>query len=298
MQKKLTGRTSTMRTDKLYIKIWGVYFGVALLFQLLLPDFPMSFFAFPVNAALVLLTLVGLWLLRKEKPFSPATRLLASPSTTLILLALLAVSCLCLGLTSRPSPSSWWFFFLLAALFLHLLMVFYAGAFRRRPHRLRFILIHGGLLLALLGGFAGAPDTAEWRLPVGKERPTRQAYTSQYGKIRLPHSLQLKDFNVTYYANGMPQEFLAHLLLDNTKNITLSVNHPYTLSPGDDLYLVDYEHVAEPRFCVIQVVRQPWKYVQSTGIWLLLAGCVMLFAQGLPTGMARKEKRTEKGGQP
>ena len=174
----------------------------------------------------------------------------------------------------------------------------YAGAFRKRPHRLRFILIHGGLLLALLGGFAGTPDTAEWRLPVGKEWPTRQAYTPQYGKIRLPHSLQLKDFDVTYYANGMPQDFQAHLLLDCTKDITLSVNHPYALSPNDDLYLVDYEHVAEPRFCIVQLVRQPWKYVQSFGIWLLLAGCVLLFAQGLPTGMARKEKKIEKGGQP
>ena len=248
-----------MRTDKLYIKIWGVYFGVALLCQFLLPDFPTAFFAFPVNDALVLLAMVGLWILRKEKPVSPVTRLLASPSTTSILLALLAASCLCLGLTSRPSPSSWWFFFLLTALFLHLLMVFYAGAFRKRPHRLRFILIHGGLLLALLGGFAGTPDTAEWRLPVGKEWPTRQAYTPQYGKIRLPHSLQLKDFDVTYYANGMPQDFQAHLLLDNTKDITLSVNHPYALSPNDDLYLVDYEHVAEPRFCIVQLVRQPWK---------------------------------------
>ena len=298
MQKKLTGRTSTMRTDKLYIKIWGVYFGVALLCQFLLPDFPTAFFAFPVNAALVLLAMVGLWILRKEKPVSPVTRLLASPSTTSILLALLAASCLCLGLTSRPSPSSWWFFFLLTALFLHLLMVFYAGAFRKRPHRLRFILIHGGLLLALLGGFAGTPDTAEWRLPVGKEWPTRQAYTPQYGKIRLPYSLQLKDFDVTYYANGMPQNFQAHLLLDSTKDITLSVNHPYALSPNDDLYLVDYEHVAEPRFCIVQLVRQPWKYVQSFGIWLLLAGCVLLFAQGLPTGMTRKEKKIEKGGQP
>ena len=287
-----------MRTDKLYIKIWGAYFGVALLCQFLLPDFPTAFFAFPVNDALVLLAMVGLWILRKEKPVSPVTRLLASPSTTSILLALLAASCLRLGLTSRPSPSSWWFFFLLTALFLHLLMVFYAGAFRKRPHRLRFILIHGGLLLALLGGFAGTPDTAEWRLPVGKEWATRQAYTPQYGKIRLPHSLQLKDFDVTYYANGMPQNFQAHLLLDSTKDITLSVNHPYALSPNDDLYLVDYEHVAEPRFCIVQLVRQPWKYVQSFGIWLLLAGCVLLFAQGLPTGMARKEKKIEKGGQP
>lgn len=283
---------------KKYITVWSVYFGVALLCQFLLPDFPTAFFAFPVNAALVLLAMVGLWILRKEKPTSPVTRLLASPSTTSILLALLAASCLCLGLTSRPSPSSWWFFFLLTALFLHLLMVFYAGAFRKRPHRLRFILIHGGLLLALLGGFAGTPDTAEWRLPVGKEWPTRQAYTPQYGKIRLPHSLQLKDFDVTYYSNGMPQDFQAHLLLDSTKDITLSVNHPYALSPNDDLYLVDYEHVAEPRFCIVQLVRQPWKYVQSTGIWLLLAGCVLLFAQGLPTGMARKEKKIEKGGQP
>ncbi len=283
---------------RMCIKVWGVYFSGALLCQLLLPAFPEDFFAFPVNGALVLLAVTGLWVLRKERPASPAVRLLSSPSTTCILLALLVLSCLTLGLTSSPSPSSWWFFFLFTALTLHLLMVFYAGAFRRRPHRLRFILIHGGLLLALLGSFAGAPDTAEWRLPVDKELPTRQAYTPQNGKIYLPHSLQLKDFDVTYYPNGLPQDFRADLLLDQTEDIALSVNHPYALSLTDDLYLVDYEHTPEPRFCIVQLVRQPWKYVLGTGIWLLLGGCLLLFVQGLPQGMTVRREKAEKGGRP
>ena len=283
---------------RMCIKVWGVYFSGALLCQLLLPAFPEDFFAFPVNGALVLLAVTGLWVLRKERPASPAVRLLSSPSTTCILLALLVLSCLTLGLTSSPSPSSWWFFFLFTALTLHLLMVFYAGAFRRRPHRLRFILIHGGLLLALLGSFAGAPDTAEWRLPVDKELSTRQAYTPQNGKIYLPHSLQLKDFDVTYYPNGLPQDFRADLLLDQTEDIALSVNHPYALSLTDDLYLVDYEHTPEPRFCIVQLVRQPWKYVLGTGIWLLLGGCLLLFVQGLPQGMTVRREKAEKGGRP
>lgn len=283
---------------RMCIKVWGVYFSGVLLCQLLLPAFPEDFFAFPVNGALVLLAVTGLWVLRKERPASPAVRLLSSPSTTCILLALLVLSCLTLGLTSSPSPSSWWFFFLFTALTLHLLMVFYAGAFRRRPHRLRFILIHGGLLLALLGSFAGAPDTAEWRLPVDKKRPTRQAYTPQNGKIYLPHSLQLKDFDVTYYPNGLPQDFRADLLLDQTEDIALSVNHPYALSLTDDLYLVDYEHTPEPRFCIVQLVRQPWKYVLGTGIWLLLSGCLLLFVQGLPQGMTVRREKAEKGGRP
>ena len=283
---------------RMCIKVWGVYFSGALLCQLLLPAFPEDFFAFPVNGALVLLAVTGLWVLRKERPASPAVRLLSSPSTTCILLALLVLSCLTLGLASSPSPSSWWFFFLFTALTLHLLMVFYAGAFRRRPHRLRFILIHGGLLLALLGSFAGAPDTAEWRLPVHKELPTRQAYTPQNGKIYLPHSLQLKDFDVTYYPNGLPQDFRADLLLDQTEDIALSVNHPYALSLTDDLYLVDYEHTPEPRFCIVQLVRQPWKYVLGTGIWLLLGGCLLLFVQGLPQGMTVRREKAEKGGRP
>ena len=283
---------------RMCIKVWGVYFSGALLCQLLLPAFPEDFFAFPVNGALVLLAVTGLWVLRKERPASPAVRLLSSPSTTCILLALLVLSCLTLGLASSPSPSSWWFFFLFTALTLHLLMVFYAGAFRRRPHRLRFILIHGGLLLALLGSFAGAPDTAEWRLPVDKELSTRQAYTPQNGKIYLPHSLQLKDFDVTYYPNGLPQDFRADLLLDQTEDIALSVNHPYALSLTDDLYLVDYEHTPEPRFCIVQLVRQPWKYVLGTGIWLLLGGCLLLFVQGLPQGMTVRREKAEKGGRP
>lgn len=280
-------------------KVWGVYFGVTLVCQWLLPPFPKDFFAFPVNAALVLLAVAGGWIWRKEKPASRAVRLLASPYTTFVLLGVLAVSCLCLGLTSCPSPSSWWFFFLLTALSLHLLMVFYAGAFRRRAYRLRFILVHGGLLLALLGGFAGAPDATECRLLVDRAQPTRLAYNAQNERVLLPHSLQLQDFKVTYYPNGLPQDYEVRLLLDEKKDIVLAVNHPYSLSPGDDLYLVDYDHGAEPRFCIVQRVRQPWKYVEEAGIWMLVAGCLLLFAQGLPEGMKAawdKNRKQEKGG--
>lgn len=285
-----------MKMNRYSYKVWSIYFGMALLCQLLLPAFPIDFFAFPVNGALVLLVAVGGWIVRKERPASRFVRLLTSPYSTFVLLGTLAVSCLCLGLTAHPSPASWWFFFLLTALFLHLLMVFYAGAFRPRAYRLRFILIHGGLLQALLGGFAGSPDTQEWRMMVDNRAPTVQAVNKATAKVRLKHPLQLKKFEATFYANGTPQNYQATLTAEGLGEILLQVNHPYALTWMDDLYLLDYEHVPAPRYCILQLVRQPGKYVQRAGIWLLLAGCLLLFVQGLPQGMGSR-KSIQKGGE-
>ena len=278
-----------MKAKTAYLS-WSIYGASALACQLLLPAFPTAFFAFPVNAALVLLLLAGMWILFKEKRTDlAAIRLLLMPQTTFILLGLLFATALCTGLTGRPSPESWWYVWWMAALIVHLYAVLLRGVLRPRPRRLRFALVHGGLLLALIGGFAGSPDTQEWRLAVDAEAPTVQAINAESGKIRLKHALQLKKFEAEYYANGAPQSYKATLTTDEPKDIVIEVNRPYPLTWTDDLYLVDYEHAPAPRYCILQLVRQPWKQVQAAGIWLLLAGSILIFAQGMPRTTRRKK---------
>ena len=73
--------------------------------------------------------------------------------------------------------------------------------------------------------------------------------------------------------------------------VSLRVNEPYALSLVDDLYLVDYEHVSEGEtvgYCILEIVRQPWKYMQWVGICMMMLGSVLLFAQGVPLSERRK----------
>ena len=42
----------------------------------------------------------------------------------------------------------------------------------------------------------------------------------------------------------------------------------------------DTRNVGNTRYCILQIVRQPWKYVMVTGILMMLAGAVLLFING------------------
>lgn len=273
-----------MKKTMLY-RYWGLYFALAFICQLAFGKCPVTFFAFPVNTALLLLGVVDLWILYKEKPGSRLCLLLSSPQSTFLLLGVTFVSCLMMGFGILLTPSSWWMTLTLIALLMHLLTVIYKGMDRKRPYKLRFALIHIGLFVALTGGLAGSADTREWRMAVTRDKPAQYAYDKNGEILKLTHRLQLQTFDVTYYPDGTPQNYTAQITIDG-RPVTLEVNHPHSLSWADNLYLTDYEHTGSetgPRYCILQLVVEPWKYALWTGIWMLIAGSILLFAQGVPS---------------
>lgn len=278
-----------MKVKKTYLQ-WAVYFVVALVLQLLFHDFPCDFFAFPVNAACILLGCVGLWILHREKPGSWLSKLLSAPESTYVVIGVFLASCLALGFGVDSVTGSWWFVMTLLALLAVLLYTIYRGA-RRHRVRVRFLLIHAGLFLALLGGFAGSADTEEWRVLVRSDVPASAAYDAGGSRKMLRKSFRMENFTAEYYPDGIPRDFEALLDVDGEK-VTVKVNHPYSLSFSDEVYLVDYEHVPQGQqvgYCVLQIVHQPWKYLQWAGIWMLIAGSVLLFIQGIQ--LAGKDKK-------
>ncbi len=280
---------------------WGVYFLLALGCQCLFDTFPVACFAFPVNVLLWLLCAAGLWMAFKRKPDSVFVRTLASTKSTLLLLLLFFITCLVYGLTGRTVTATWWLVALLWALTSHLLMVLYNGTSRHRRHKPRFILIHAGLLSALLGGFLGVPDRAEWRMVIDREHPVLGAIDQWGNTIKLKRSVVLTALHGdALTSNAVPDKadglnanvYAAELLIDGREHVMLRVNHPYRLSWSDDLYLVELIPAGLNNGlagCVVQGVRQPWKYVEWAGIWLLIAGCVLLFVQGA----ARRKRKGE-----
>ena len=68
----------------------------------------------------------------------------------------------------------------------------------------------------------------------------------------------------------------------NYLSAMIEVNDPYTYTLGEDVYLVGYDAAAgsESAYCILEIVREPWKYVTVAGIVLLLAGAVLLFIGG------------------
>ena len=282
-----------MKSRRIYLQ-WAVYFGAALVCQLLFHDFPRDFFAFPVNAACVLLCCVVLWIVCREKPQSWFSELLSAPQSTCLVVFAFFLSCLALGLGFGPQADSWWFVMVLAALLAVLLYTVFRGVSRRRV-RIRFLLIHVGLFVALLGGFAGSADTQQWRVMVPRDVSVNEAFDAEGGKKTLSWSFLLESFMIEYHEDGVPRDFEAVLDMDG-KQVRVKVNHPYRLSAADELYLVDYEHVTageQAGYCILEIVHQPWKYLQWAGIWMLVAGSVLLFIQGIPLA-AKDRKEPEK----
>ena len=274
-----------MNKSRIYVA-WVVYLVVACLCQALFGRFPADAFAFPVNVAIMLLWVIASWVVYRERKPAWLATLLLSPQTTFILLAAFVAVSLIQGFHSTGLSSAWWLVAVIAALLTHLLFVTMRGTRRDRSRLARFLLIHFGVLLAIGGGFWGAPDTRQWRMAVGEKNPTCEAIDSKGRVTYLDHELRLKHFNTELYPDGTPKSHAAKIVIDGKDEATLTVNHPYALSWKDDLYLMG----ATPQYCIIGWVSQPWKYVQWVGVWMIMAGAVLLFVQGAG-------HKTIKGGQ-
>lgn len=268
--------------------------------QFVVGSFPVTFFAFPLNVVLIFLWLLALWLLYKDYRQSRLTRFLLSLRATVITFIAFILFCLVMGLVPQypvepvgveqtvwerlgihELTTSWPFLFVLLLLQSHLAMITFRGQYKRKGIRWRFLACHLGLWLALLGGFWGSADTLTLRAPVYKGQPGRMAYAMDGRVHYLDYDLELRQFQISYYDNGMPRTYQADVEI-NGRPVTLRVNDPYAIRFGEDLYLTGYDMHAqdEVRYCVLQVVKQPWKYVQLAGIILMLLASVALFVKG------------------
>ena len=243
-----------------------VYISLAVAMQLLTGNFPVSFFAFPLNLVFAALWLFLLWMLYKEYKIAKFTRFLYSSQASILSIGLFICGCLIIGLFPQLSDAeakmreglpaflgcynfmtSWIFIAILLFLLSNLAMITIHAYHYRKQARWRFILNHAGLWLALFSGFLGSSDTQ-------------------------------------YYPNGRPSRFAANVRLGNEKAL-LEVNHPYAYRLGEDIYLTGYDVTKgnESEYCILQVVKQPWKYIIVAGILMMLAGAILLFINGPKT---------------
>lgn len=276
------------------------YFLLAIILQLVTGNFPLSFFAFPLNAILAFIWLFLLWKLYKEGSRFPFTRFLISSGLSILSILLLIGGSLVIGLFPQLSDkeaadmpgllaslgcynfmTSWIFIAILFLLLSNLGMIIIRACYHRRPARKRFLLNHIGLWLALFAGFFGSSDVQILRIPLYSGIPTHEAYDMDGVIYYLDYELELSDFEVEYYTNGAPSKFLANVRAGN-KTVTLEVNRPYSYRWGEDIYLTGYDtkKTNTARYCIVQIVRQPWKYIMVVGICMMLTGAILLFING------------------
>lgn len=261
-------------------------FITGLLIQAFAGYFPAEAFAFPINVAVLFAALAGLWVLWREKPGGAVCRWLASGNASIALIAAFLICCLILGMKMQHADAvsfpgfgnvrrTWWFILISIALMANLFVVILS----RRKKGIRFILNHIGVLVALIGCFFGAPDHTVSRAIVSGEA-VHEAVGENGEIVPLPAAMKLDGFNVELDQRGNVRNYRALIDVDG-KKVELRVNHPYRISMSEDVYLTSYDRDnPEPQYCIVEVVRQPWKYLIWAGIVMMMAGGILMFARG------------------
>ena len=237
-----------------------------------------TFFAFPLNLLLSLLWGIGLMYLWNRCPQSKVVRFLLSPAATLSALLLLLFSCLWLGLYGDPDFAASIPFVIILLYVQTVLFLITLRGWKNQAGtiRWRFLLLHAGLLLALGAGFWGAPDSTELRVVLETGQETQKAYFMNGDVSALGYTLRLDDYRAGYSDDGKPIDYEALISVNGGNPVHLYVNEPYPVKIGEDIYLAS----VSARHCVLQIVREPWRYCVLTGIVMLLAGAFLLFING------------------
>lgn len=277
-----------------------LYLAAALGLQWSTGNFPLPFMAYPLSLVFAVLWLCGIAVWYKTDRQSRAIRFLLSPAATLHAIGLFIAGSLIIGLFPQlPAheavaqgglaarlgcyrfSTSWPFIAILLFFQTHLALITLRGI--RQSHRIRwrFLLNHGGLWLALFAGFWGAADTQNLRIPVHRDYPNNEAFYEDGRSTFLNYRMELHDFTVDYFPNGSPSRFHALVAIDN-EEVALEVNRPYTRCWGEEIYLTGYDvqKGAASDYCILQIVREPWKHATVAGILMMLAAAALMFVNG------------------
>lgn len=274
--------------------------------QIVVGDFPLPLFRYPLSLILFVVGVAMIAILYTRFGKSRVVQSLLSRRATWFSLGLLVAVGLWLGLQREPASTAWPTVVALLFVLLHLALVTLRGWRNENGVRWRFLLNHLGLWLALAAGFWGAPDREELRSIVTRDVPTREVFDSEGRISRVEYELQLIDFEVEYYADGTPSSFVAQVLVDG-QQVAMQVNHPYRRTWNETLYLAGYDTAPQGeqvQYCIVEIVRDGWRWLALTGIVMMLAGAVLLFfagprgnatmgIKGAPQASERAERREE-----
>ena len=151
-----------------------------------------------------------------------------------------------------------------------------------------FLLNHLGLFLAMTTATLGNADMQRLKMITVKGEPEWRALTLQQQIVEMPIAIELKEFIMETYDDGSPRRFASdiQILTKTGKNIqtTVEVNKPVEVD-GWKIYQYGYDTQmgAMSQTSILELVSDPWLPLVYTGIYMMLAGAVCLFAFGKKT---------------
>ena len=240
-----------------------------------LGNITISLFSFPINAAILLLLIGITHVLFLEARHTKFIKTFMSAYTSVWLIAAVFVCSLVIAFApDLQFQHSWIFNSILMLLLANLQLVIsnYKGAYRKR-----FYLTHIGLYLFVAGLAFGAPDTHKSRAIVHEGQTIDTAYDLDGHLKPIGFPLTLHRFEITYYDNKVPRSFMAEVSSGTDRRV-IKVNHPWTRSWKEDIYLVSHgtDKATNQPYCVLEFIVQPWKHIVHLGLVMTALGAFLM----------------------
>ena len=148
-------------------------------------------------------------------------------------------------------------------------------------------LSHLGLFLAMTSATLGNADMQRLKMITVKGEPEWRALTSQQQVVEMPFGIELKEFVMETYDDGMPRRFASDIRIQTKtgKNIqtTVEVNKPVEVD-GWKIYQYGYDTQmgAMSQYSILELVSDPWLPLVYTGIYMMLAGAILMMLRAIP----------------
>ena len=228
--------------------------------------------AFPSSLLLAVSFLLAAFALWRYASKSRFVDFMTSAKTGICLLAIGALMLAVEGTWNVALHATWPFAIYLGVLQLSLTLTLLKGLARKAGWG--FMANHLGILLIVFGAYFGAPDVTRAKMQLLREWPQNTAYTQEGLTIPLPFRIQLKDFRVDYYDDGVsPKQFTSTLSIGGTEMQT-AVNSPCR-AEGYTILQSGYDR-QEGRYTVLQLVKEPWLPVVYAGMLLMALGAIRM----------------------
>lgn len=258
-------------------------------------------FAWPVNGivlAAFVAMIVAMHLLRKKVY---AFRFLSTYQAAIPVMCYAVVLTIIMGLTRQSNNGSWinnmvtFWPFVLIYVYMALivgLVVLKSVLHLKTPSKIVAGLFHLGLFITMTTATLGNADMQRVKMITAIGEPEWRALDQQGRVKEMPLTIELKRFIMETYDDGSPRRFASEIqiLTKSEKNIqaTVDVNKPVEVD-GWKIYQYGYDTLmgAQSNTSILELVSDPWLPYVYLGIYMMLAGGVLMFV----TGVRRKEEK-------
>ena len=154
--------------------------------------------------------------------------------------------------------------------------------------RITVMLFHLGLFVTMTTATLGNADMKRMRMITSVGEPEWRAVDQQSNIKEMPLAIELQRFIMETYDDGSPRRFASdiEILTKSGQRLqtTVDVNNPAEVE-GWKIYQFGYDESqgAQSRISILELVSDPWLPYVYTGIFMMLAGALLMLIFGTQT---------------